>query len=302
MASNINATKPTTGSPTTQSVRDNFSAAKNEINSLLRSSLDVVTTAGTGTAYTANFSINVVKANGERIILKAHTANTGAPSLNVDNTGAATIKNMDGTNLEAGQIAGPNHYLDLVYNDSNNTWVLMNPTPVKLATSRNIALTGNVTGNASFDGSADISISTALSNASALVAYPIGAVYISVVATSPATLFGGSWLAIGGGRVLQTVSGSTPSAGGNYGSNSRAITTSNMPSHNHDFTDYTFQEAPIHGGNPNIGMDSGKGSGESDNDNYPARPRSATTQNTGNGTNFDVRQASHGVYMWKRTG
>ena len=127
MASNINATKPTTGSPTTQSVRDNFSAAKDEINGLLRSSLDVVTTAGTGTAYTANFTNNVVKANGARIIVKAHTANTASASLNVDGTGASTIKNMDGTNLVANQIAGSNHYLDLIYNSGNNTWVLLNP-------------------------------------------------------------------------------------------------------------------------------------------------------------------------------
>ena len=127
MASNINATKPTTGSPTTQSVRDNFSAAKDEINGLLRSSLDVVTTAGSGTAYTANFTNNVVKANGARIIVKAHTANTASASLNVDGTGASTIKNMDGTNLVANQIAGSNHYLDLIYNSGNNTWVLLNP-------------------------------------------------------------------------------------------------------------------------------------------------------------------------------
>jgi hypothetical protein len=127
MASNINATKPTTGSPTTQSVRDNFSAAKDEINSLLRSSLDVVTTAGTGTAYTANFTNNVVKANGARIIVKAHTANTASASLNVDGTGASTIKNMNGTNLSANQIGGANHYLDLIYNSGNNTWVLLNP-------------------------------------------------------------------------------------------------------------------------------------------------------------------------------
>lgn len=127
MASNINATKPTTGSPTTQSVRDNFSAAKDEINSLLRSSLDVVTTAGSGTAYTANFTNNVVKTNGARIIVKAHTANTASASLNVDGTGASIIKNMDGTNLVANQIAGANHYLDLIYNSGNNTWVLLNP-------------------------------------------------------------------------------------------------------------------------------------------------------------------------------
>jgi hypothetical protein len=131
MASNINATKPTTGSPTTQSVRDNFSAAKEEINSLLRSSLDVVTTAGTGTLYTANFTNNVVLTEGLRVIVKAHTANTGSITyINMDSTGPYVIKNMNGSDLVVGEIAGANHYLDLVYNSSNQTWVLLNPSVV----------------------------------------------------------------------------------------------------------------------------------------------------------------------------
>jgi len=295
MASNINATKPTTGSPTTQSVRDNFSAAKDEINGLLRSSLDVVTTAGTGTAYTANFSINVVKTNGARVIVKAHTANTGGATINIDTTGASTIKNMDGTNLEAGQIAGPNHYLDLVYNNSNNTWVLMNPKPVKvnrLSTSRNIALTGNVTGNADFDGSANISIATALSNEVALVAYPVGAIYISTSSTSPETLFGGSWEAIGGARVLQTVSGSTPAAGANYSSNTRSITISNMPSHAHVHTVKTGRSFSSSTGDAPVVQ----GSNDTVLDTSPE-----TTTYVGDGTDFNVQQASFGVYMWERT-
>ena len=127
MASQININNPTTGSPTTQSVRDNFLEARDEINSLLKSSLDVVSTSGTGTAYIANFGIDVVKVNGARVIVKAHTANTASASINIDTTGASIIKNMDGTNLAAGQIGGANHYLDLIYNSGNNTWVLLNP-------------------------------------------------------------------------------------------------------------------------------------------------------------------------------
>lgn len=133
MASQINDSNPTTGSPTTQSVRDNFTEAKNEINGILRSSLDVVSTTGSSTAYSANFSNNVVKAEGARIIVKAHTANTGSATLNVDATGAATIKNLDGSSLSSGQIGGTSHYLDLIYNSSNNTWVLLNPVHHALA-------------------------------------------------------------------------------------------------------------------------------------------------------------------------
>ena len=133
MASQINDNNPTTGSPTTKSVRDNFTEAKNEINKLLRSSVDVVTTLGSGSAYTADFDINVVKAEGVRVIVKSHLANTGSATLNVDATGASTIKNLDGSSLSAGQIGGTSHYLDLIYNSSNNTWVLLNPVHHALA-------------------------------------------------------------------------------------------------------------------------------------------------------------------------
>ena len=44
---------------------------------------------------------------------------------------------------------------------------------------------------------------TALSSSISLLApYPVGSIYISVASTSPATLFGGTWVAFGAGRVL----------------------------------------------------------------------------------------------------
>lgn len=47
MASNIDATKPITGTPTTQSVRDNFSAAKTEIESLQTGKQDTLVSGTT---------------------------------------------------------------------------------------------------------------------------------------------------------------------------------------------------------------------------------------------------------------
>ncbi len=175
-------------------------------------------------------------------------------------------------------------------------------TATTMATPRAFSVSGDLetSSGVDFDGSAAVDLEVAITDQLFLKIYPVGAVYISTVNTSPATLFGGNWTAIGGGRVLQTVNGSSPAAGQNYSGNSRNITVGNLPSHNHDFTDYTFQESIAQGGDPNAGMGIGKGSAESDNDNYPARPRSATTQNTGGGTAFDVQQASYGVYMWKR--
>lgn len=67
--------------------------------------------------------------------------------------------------------------------------------------------------------------------------YPVGAVYISTVSTSPATLFGGSWRALPAGRVLigagSASSGTNYSAGATGGEERHTLSTSEMPAHNH---------------------------------------------------------------------
>lgn len=60
-----------------------------------------------------------------------------------------------------------------------------------------------------------------------LLAYPVGAVYISYVSTSPASLFGGTWTAITG-RFPYFNAGT-----GTGGSNTHTLTVAQMPSHNH---------------------------------------------------------------------
>jgi hypothetical protein len=169
------------------------------------------------------------------------------------------------------------------------------------------AITGtslSVTGDTTFTG--DLTVTGTLTATSSVAAslnetgiaavllrvYPVGAVYISTVNTSPATLFGGGWTSIGGGRVLQTVSGSTPAAGQNYSGNSRSISVANMPAHTHVHTVKTGRsfssslgDAPIVQGSNQTIRDTAD----------------ETTSSTGGGTAFNVQQASHGVYMWKRT-
>ena len=207
MTSNINATKPTTGSPTTQSVRDNFSAAKNEINGLLRSSVDVVTTTGSGDAYIANFSNNVTKTEGTRVIVKADRINSGSATIDIDGTGASNIRKIDGTNLLAGEIAGTKHYMDLVWNSSNSSWTLLNPEVLisQLDSARLITLAGDVTGSTAFNGSQNVTINAQVDK---LIPYPVGAIYISTASTNPSTIFGGTWASFGQGRVLVGVDSS----------------------------------------------------------------------------------------------
>ena len=65
----------------------------------------------------------------------------------------------------------------------------------KLATARTIKITGAVNGQATFDGSKDITINVEGDSAAAgfLAAHPVGSVYESTSATSPANTYGGTW-------------------------------------------------------------------------------------------------------------
>jgi len=58
MASSIDITKPVSGSPTTASVRDNFSYAKTEIEALQTGKADLASPALTGTATAVNLTVS----------------------------------------------------------------------------------------------------------------------------------------------------------------------------------------------------------------------------------------------------
>ena len=78
--------------------------------------------------------------------------------------------------------------------------------------------------------------------ANPLSAYPIGSYYISSVATSPATLFGGTWVQVRDRFIL--AAGSSYSAGtltnpATGGSATKSLAVANIPSHTHTFTTAT---------------------------------------------------------------
>ena len=77
---------------------------------------------------------------------------------------------------------------------------------------------------------------TPASGSTALDAYPVGAVYISVVSTSPATLFGGTWVAFGAGRVLVGIDAGQPefdTVEETGGAKTHTLSAAEMPSHTH---------------------------------------------------------------------
>jgi len=281
MASSIDATKPTTGTATTSSVRDNFTLAKGELNELMRATEDQVTAGGTADVLTANFVNNVVLTEGLTICIKAALANTTAtPTLDVDGTGAKTIVKDSGAALVAGNIAGSNHRLILKYDASNTVWVLINP-----------AVTATTIGP---------------------IIYPVGSIYTNAaVATNPATLLGfGTWTAFGTGRVMIGIDSgnalfdTVEETGGNADisisstTDSHALTIDEMPSHNHPGAPGALNYLSS-GGNPNFTWGGGGLGGKYGID-LQGGGQGHTHGITFDGTNSNY-QPFITVYMWKRT-
>ena len=82
----------------------------------------------------------------------------------------------------------------------------------------------------------DANANVTIPQVSILQAYPVGSIYMSVVETNPAELFGGTWEALPG-RVLIGAGVSDFNinyvAGTRGGSRARTLTSSNIPKHTH---------------------------------------------------------------------
>lgn len=129
--------------------------------------------------------------------------------------------------------------------------------------------------------------------------YPVGSIYISVNATSPADIFGGTWERITGKFLLGATDGGA--AGGNSnasiapgntgGEATHKLTVNEMPSHTH----------AIYGGNNNDPPDWFGGSGNQ----YGIMQRKGTAYDYlqyvgGNGVHNNMPPYL-AVYIWKRT-
>lgn len=124
-------------------------------------------------------------------------------------------------------------------------------------------------------------------NGIGLKAYPVGAVYISYVSTSPASLFGGSWTPITGRFPYFNAGTSTG------GSNTHTLTVNEIPPHNHLVPDATMLYnsgnggAIYGGGNTSAVMKTSSG--------Y------AGGYNTGGGGAHNNMPAYQTLYAWRRT-
>ena len=162
--------------------------------------------------------------------------------------------------------------------------------------------------NQSILGSGNINISGGLSFDDI---YPVGSIYMSVNATSPSTLFGGTRERIGVGRTLISAGGDTDAvvdsnnytgrgtisniqaswfpAGQTGGETDHTLTTAEMPSHQHQLL---------------VRNNSGSVTNTWCLSNEKGTARWQTdqgTRNTGNGNSHNIMQPYFAVYMWKRT-
>jgi microcystin-dependent protein len=184
MTSSIVRTNPTAGTATTSSVRDNFGFAADEINRLLRASTDKATTANS-VSITATFA-NVptfTLVDGVRVLLEVAVSNTNAsPTLNVNSTGAKSIKKNDGSSLAAGDLVAGGYY-EFVYDSGEDEWLVLNLVSTLDQTSLFTTMLGGL--------------------------YPVGSLLTTTVATNPSTadyffsgITFGTWEAFAAGKVM----------------------------------------------------------------------------------------------------
>lgn len=118
-------------------------------------------------------------------------------------------------------------------------------------------------------------------------AYPVGAIYLSVTDVNPATLFGGTWEAIGGRFLLGA--NSTYAAGSTGGESAHKLTTSEMPRHSHTLDNYN-----VSAGNTTAYMTVQAQAKVG----YNGNVQTLYTGGDGSHNNMPPYLA---VYMWKRT-
>ena len=123
-------------------------------------------------------------------------------------------------------------------------------------------------------------------------AWPVGSIFIAVVATSPATLLGGgTWVAFGAGRVLVGINAADAdfdTAEETGGAKTHTLTAAEMPAHTHPQTAPTSAS----GGAIRFATDTNASGAVTDGN---------ATGSTGGGGAHNNVQPYVVVYMWKRT-
>lgn len=127
-----------------------------------------------------------------------------------------------------------------------------------------------------------------------LLAWPVGSIYMSMVATNPATLFGGTWERIAYGRMLIGADSVDYPAGSTGGEKTHKLTTSEMPSHNHPMASVVGWPLSTNPGKEWSAVYTSTPS-------FPYTNWCTSTNNTGNNIPHNNMPPYLSVYMWRRT-
>lgn len=122
--------------------------------------------------------------------------------------------------------------------------------------------------------------------------YPVGAVYTSKAATSPATLFGGTWTQLKEKFIF--AAGTTYKVGATGGAATVTLTTDQMPSHVHSFSNGLTTSVIINSiGNPGeVNWQHNSGS---------AQLGAGSMDATGGGESHNNMPPYQVFYVWYRT-
>jgi len=156
--------------------------------------------------------------------------------------------------------------------------------------------------------------------------YPVGSIYMSINSTNPTTIFGGTWVAWGQGRVPVGVnsSGTFNSVEKTGGSETHTLSTSELPSHDHSLNGHTHSWSTTNTGDhthakygwryagsgsykayswERISADGNAGSIDSSTHSHSGTTSGASgnTGSSGSGSAHNNLQPYITCYMWKRT-
>lgn len=132
--------------------------------------------------------------------------------------------------------------------------------------------------------------------------YPIGSIYISINATNPGSLFGGTWVQVSQGRFLLGES-SSYAAKATGGESTHKLTVDEIPSHNHKLSSDSSAHSFAWGGSGKTvyaGVYAAAGNGSGNNLNTKQGEWSNTWY-TGGGKAHNNMPPYYVAYMWQRT-
>lgn len=126
--------------------------------------------------------------------------------------------------------------------------------------------------------------------------YPVGAVYISTRATSPASLFGGSWVRIQDRFLLAAGTDYAPGSVG--GASSQVLTEDQMPKHSHRFFIGPHNAQPL-----DVPFDKTRTTMDFDCQSQASSGSLDITiiEDAGGNQSFSTMPPYVAVYMWQRT-